>query len=205
MRTLSNSSMWLAATLSSEGLVTSLSPGAEQLTGYSAPELAGRPVSTILGEPSAYEIPRIMNAARECGQWEGPIVYRIREGSNIEARGIVSRLGGAGNDGDGFLVLSDFRDRSPAVNDNAEGGGAALTEVADTLRSYAHEMNNPLAVMMGFTQLLLLNRQCQGILRSDIDKLYSELKRVIMTVEQLHEYARSLCWNAPDEKLRRGA
>jgi hypothetical protein len=45
---------------------------------------------------------------------------------------------------------------------------------------------------MGFTQLLILNANCQGNIRSDVEKLYSELKRVIQVVEGLHKYAISL-------------
>jgi hypothetical protein len=37
-----------------------------------------------------------------------------------------------------------------------------------------------------------LNTGCQGRIRTDIEKLYSELKRVNQVVERLHGYAISL-------------
>ena len=65
-------------------------------------------------------------------------------------------------------------------------------EVGKELRTLVHELNNPLAVMMGFTQLILLNNRCDGAVRADLDKVYSEMKRVARAVEKLHSYALSL-------------
>jgi signal transduction histidine kinase len=65
-------------------------------------------------------------------------------------------------------------------------------EVGKELRTLVHELNNPLAVMMGFTQLILLNNRCDGKVQADLDKVYSEMKRVARVVEKLHAYALSL-------------
>ncbi len=65
-------------------------------------------------------------------------------------------------------------------------------EVGKELRTLVHELNNPLAVMMGFTQLILLNNRCDANVRTDLDKVYSEMRRVARAVEELHTYALSL-------------
>jgi PAS domain S-box-containing protein len=72
-------STWMAAILSPDTLITSLSSGAEQFTGYSAQELVGRSITQILTDSSVFEMPHIMNAARECGYWEGEIILRARK------------------------------------------------------------------------------------------------------------------------------
>jgi PAS domain S-box-containing protein len=182
------SSRWLAATLSPEALIASLSSGAEQFTGYSAQELVGRPVTQILADHSAFDVPHILDMAREWGYWEGEISHRTRGGKCMDARGAVTLLSGKGNRSTGFLLVSNL-DKSSAQNDYEN---SAVTEIAANLRSFAHDLNNPLAVVMGFTQLLILNAGCQGKVRTDIEKLYSELKRVIQVVERLHGYAISL-------------
>jgi PAS domain S-box-containing protein len=188
MQSLACNSKWLAATMSSDGLIASLSSGAEQFTGYSAQELVGRPITQILADSSAFEIPRILDAANEWGYWQGEIVHRARGGKLLDAQGTVSLLAGAGNRSAGYLLLSNLDKGS--VLDKCDN--SVVAEVAGNLRTFAHDLNNPLAVMMGFTQLLILNTNCQGKVRSDIDKLYSELKRVIQVVEKLHGYAVSL-------------
>jgi PAS domain S-box-containing protein len=182
------SSRWLAAALSPEALIASLSSSAEQFTGYSAQELVGRPVTQILADQSAFEVPHILDMAREWGYWEGEISHRTRGGKCLDARGAVTLLSGKGNRATGFLLVSNL-DKSLALN---EYESSAVGEIAANLRSFAHDLNNPLAVIMGFTQLLILNAGCQGKVRTDIEKLYSELKRVIQVVERLHGYAISL-------------
>jgi PAS domain S-box-containing protein len=182
------SSAWLAATLSPEALITSLSPGAEQFTGYSARQLVGQPITQILADSSAFEMPRILNSAEELGHWEGEIVHRARGGELFEARGILSLLAGNGDHRAGYLLISSLN--KSLVLDECEM--SAVAQVAAKLRGFAHELNNPLAVLMGFTQLLIYDPNCQGKIRNDIEKLYSELKRVIQVVERLHGYAISL-------------
>jgi PAS domain S-box-containing protein len=188
MQSLACNSKWLAATLSSDGIILSLSPGAEQFTGYSAHELVGRSITQILDDSSAFEVPGIFNAANEWGHWEGEIVHRGRGGKLFEGRGTVSLLAGSGNRSAGYLLLSNLNKTSVIVTSE----NSVTSEIAGNLRTFAHDLNNPLAVMMGFTQLLILNSNCQGNIRCDIEKLYSELKRVIQVVEKLHAYALSL-------------
>jgi PAS domain S-box-containing protein len=189
MQSLACSSKWLAATFSSEALITSLSSGAEQFTGYSAQELVGRPITQILADHSAFEVPCILETAKEWGYWQGEIAHRSRGGKPLAARGTVSLLAGKQNHAAGYLLISNLNS-TPVLN---ERENSIVTEIAATLRTAAHDMNNPLAVIMGFAQLLLLNQNCQGNMRSDIEKLYSELGRVIEVVERLHKYALSLC------------
>jgi nitrogen-specific signal transduction histidine kinase len=188
MRSFACSTRWLAVTLSSNALITSLSSGAEQLTGYSAPELAGKPIIHILDDDSAFEVPQILKTATEWGFWEGNIIHKMRAGTLLDARCMVSSLAGKGNGDDGYILLSSLK-QSLVVN-NSEN--SAVTGIADTLRMYAHDLNNPLAVIMGFTQLVAVNENCQGQMRQDVDKLYSELKHVVQIVERLHGYAHSL-------------
>jgi PAS domain S-box-containing protein len=182
------SSRWLAATLSPEALIDSLSSGAEQFTGYSAQELVGRPVTQILADDSAFEVPRILTSAKEWGYWEGEIMHRTRGGKLLEARGSISLLAGKGNHADGFLLVSNL-DKSLVLS---ESDNSAVADIAARLRAFSHDLNNPLAVIMGFTQLLILNAGCQGNIRTDIERLYSEIKRVSQVVERLHGYALSL-------------
>jgi PAS domain S-box-containing protein len=189
MQSAAGSSNLLAATLSSGAIITSLSPSAEQYTGYSALELVGRPIAQILADHTAAEMHGILDAARECGYWQGKVVYRSSDGKHFDAWSTISLLEGKRSHSADYLLISN-RNRSLALN---ESENSDISEVAAALRKFAHDLNNPLAVMMGFSQLLVLNQDCQGNIREDIEKIYSELKQVIQAVEWLHEYAFSLC------------
>jgi PAS domain S-box-containing protein len=191
MQSVDCSSNWLAATLTSEALITSLSSNAEQFTGYSSQELVGKPIAQILADRAAFEMPRNLELAKEWGYWQGEVVHVSRGGKHFDARCTISLLAGKRNYSSGYLLISNLN-RSLELD---ESENSAVAEIATTLRAFAHEMNNPLAVMMGFSQLIVLNQSCQGNIRNDMEKLYSELKRVIQVVERLHEYAHSLSEN----------
>jgi signal transduction histidine kinase len=188
MQSLLGSSRWLAATLSPEALITSLSAGAEQFTGYSAEELAGLPVTRILDDSSAFEIPFILKSTKEWGAWGGEIIHRDRSGNLLKARSALTMLGSQEGYRCEYLLISSF-DLLSAPQKNEV---LIAADVAAKLRVIAHDLNNPLAVMMGYAQLLILNQNCPGKIRSDIEKFYSELQRVIPVVERLRSYAISL-------------
>ena len=178
----------MVVVFSYDGVITALSPLAEQAMGYSATELVGRPITKVLAEPSVFDIHRIMEAALDCGSWEGEVVHLSRGGEALAAHSRVLSLSRAASTKSDFLLISTRTGASGATA--AEAG--ALEAQSSRLRSLAHEINNPLAVVMGFTQLILLNPQCSGKVRADVERLYSELGRVARVVERLHRYAVSL-------------
>ena len=188
MQALVRSSRWLAVTLSPEGLIESLSSSAEQFTGYPAQDLVGRPITQILADDTAFEIPKILNAAREWGHWEGEVIHSTRSGISLEGRCAVASLSGRGTLPDGFLFVSNLN-KMPITGDR---DNAAMADVAANLRAIAHDLNNPLAVILGFAQLLVMDSSCNGKVRTDLEKLYSELQNLIRIVEKLHSYAISL-------------
>lgn len=188
MQSFACSSKWLAATVSRDSLITSLSFGAEQFTGYSPQELVGRPITQILADPTAFQLDHILEAANQWGHWQGEMLHRTRAGKEIKAQGIVTLLAGGGNHAAGYLVYSNLTEES----DLPQSPDSVTCEIAGKLRVFSHDLNNPLAVVMGFAQLLMLNPNCQGTVRKDVEKLFSELKRVIQVVENLHAYAISM-------------
>jgi PAS domain S-box-containing protein len=185
---LANAAQWMALSFSPDGLITSVSASAEHVTGYSAQELVGRPITHLMCDRTAFEVPHMMQTAREWGSWEGDIVHRFRSGKAFEAHGELSLLSDRENTFTGYFLVS-------AINGAVEkgfGSDGALTAVAAKLRAICHEMNNPLAVMLGFVQLILLNRDCEGKIRTDMEKVFSEMQRVIHSVGRLHSYALTL-------------
>lgn len=199
MQSLACPSKWLATILSPDAHIVSLSSAAEQFTGYSLQELVGCPLTKILDENSVREVPHMLDVATDLGYWIGDIVHIARGGKPLEGRGMMLSLAGQGNRAAGYLLISN-PNRSEEMNHEES---SAVTEIADTLRTLAHDLNNPLAIVMGFTQLLFLNDTCQGQIRNDVEKIYSELKRVIQVVERLHGYARSL-YQKPDSEESSG-
>ncbi len=189
MRCFADTVRCIAVIISHDGIIESVSAGAEQLLGYPTRELVGRPITHIIADQSVFEIPSMMNAARERGCWEGDMFYRSRAGNSFDGRGSLTLLAGQTDAIAGFLLIGAPYNKGGGT---ALQGTAEMSEVGLRLRNLAHEMNNPLAVMMGFAQLLMLNSSCTGKLRTDMEKLYAEMQRVIHVAEKLHSYAVSL-------------
>lgn len=173
--------------LSSDGCITSLSNTVEQIIGYSPHELVGQPIASVLADESIFEVAQTIKTASAEGAWEGDIVHRERSGKPLPAHAWLMQLNGRENRCAGFLLLSAFKPSPPG-----DAVDPRLLEVATYLRTTVHELNNPLAVMMGFTQLVLLDPQCEGKIHADLDNILAETKRVIQIVERLHTYALSL-------------
>jgi signal transduction histidine kinase len=198
MQSLPGSSRWLAAILSPEALIASLSLGAEQLTGFSAQELAGMPITRILDDSSAFEVPFILRSAKEWGSWGGEIVHRDRGGDLLKARSTLTMLGSREGYQCGYLLISNF---DPLSAPSGKEDSIAV-DTAAKLRVIAHDLNNPLAVIMGYVQLLILDENCPGKIRVDIEKVYSELQRVIPVVERLRSCAISLCGTTAANRIQ---
>jgi PAS domain S-box-containing protein len=184
---LSESTHWMAIVLSPSGIITSVSGFTEQLTGYSAHELAGRPVACILGGETADEIHGFLRDAREWGSWAGEMIHKDRNGIPFPARATLARLTGSDDDCAGFVLIS-----TDGLTGDDGVPGSTVHQISAHLREITHELNNPLAVVMGFTQLILLDSRCEGKMRKDLERVYAEMGRIIQIVEQLHGYAISL-------------
>ncbi len=191
LESIGGSSQWLAITLSSEYRIESISSRAANILGYTPGELFHRPVTQILADDSAFELPQILDAAGKWGYWEGGLVYQSRTGKAVEVPGALASLLSQENRVIGYLLISGTGKMLSTEHDKS-----GLAEISASLRSICHELNNPLAVMMGFTQLLVMNATCPAKIRADIDRVYAELKQIIDVVERLHDYAIYLCQKA---------
>jgi signal transduction histidine kinase len=192
MEWLTNSSGWLAVTLSSDYLVTALSPGMEGFAGYAEREIIGRPIMQFLADETVFEMQQILDALNEEGRWEGDIVYRNRQGGEIRTRSSAVLLSGYEDRLPGYLLLS-----GPADLEKSEDGSAfTYGDVGSRIQDLVHDLNNPLAVVMGSAQLLATNVHCSSKIQSDIEKLYKELEKMVQVIEKLQGYAFSLRENA---------
>ena len=201
MQSPTGSPRWLAATLSSEACIASVSPGADQFAGYSARDLIGGPISRLLAHPSAFEVLRILDLVKSHGFWEGEVICRCRDGNQRNGRCSIAFLAGDRDRQGEYLLICSVNDGvGQDSNDDL-----SVTDIAARVRAFAHDLNNPLAVVMGFTQLIILDHDCPGGVRSDVEKVYAELKRMARIVEELQRYALSLCDQSPRSQVSKAA
>ncbi|MGH7303555.1 MAG: PAS domain S-box protein, partial [Candidatus Rokuibacteriota bacterium] len=171
-----------------DGVVTSWNEGAERLYGYAAGEATGRPISLIIPRELGHELPQILE--------------RLRRGQRIEHFETV-RLAKSGRRIDVSVTVSPVRD----ARDRIVGASSIARDITqrkrietttrerDTLRSVAslaagaaHEINNPLAVVMGQAQLL--TDEVVGAPRQRITEMLEALDRIRAIVARMRHLTR---------------
>jgi PAS domain S-box-containing protein len=195
--------------LNPEGRVTSWNTGAERIKGYRHEEIVGDAFSRFYtAEDQARNLPlrALKDAAREgrCEQ-EG---WRVRrDGRRFWANVVISALLDEQNTLVGFSVVTRDLTEKKKVEEVLRESEAKLREQAKQLEqqliasgrlvsigvvtaSMAHEFNNPLGIVLGFTQELLSecepdNRNYQALKIID-----EETRRCQKIIQELLQFAR---------------
>src|SRR5512140_2550100 len=141
---------WMAVAFSRDGLISAVSPESEPITGYSSRDLAHKPITGILGDATVFRLQEMMSRTRESGTWSGEILHAHRDGRILPAYAVLTTLTDAESPSASFLLVSTIG--APGA---ARAPEANLSEIGARLREFTHQLNNPLAVILGFTQLLM--------------------------------------------------
>ena len=169
-----------------DGMITSWNAGAERLYGYSAREVIGRwPIGITIPED---ELPQTL---LRVGRGERVDHYETvgvrKDGRRVHVSVTVSPIRGAG----GRIVGASLIARDITHRKEAE---AAIRE-RDTLRyvaslaaAAAHEINNPLAAVMGQAELLADEVDAKG--RGRIDEILKAVSRIQETVTRMERVTR---------------
>ncbi len=169
-----------------DGMVTSWNAGAERLYGYTAREVIGRwPIGITVPEDEQPKILKRVGRGERVDHYE---TVGVRgDGRRINVSVTVSPI----RDAKGKIVGASSIARDITHRKEAE----AATPQRDTLRyvaslaaAAAHEINNPLAVIMGYAQLLAGKVDAQG--QGQIDEILEALSRIQEIVTRMKRVTR---------------
>ncbi len=65
-----------------------------------------------------------------------------------------------------------------------------LSSIGTLVSGIAHELNNPLTGVIGYTEILMSNEKLPGEVKSDLEKVYREANRCVRIVKNLLTFAR---------------
>jgi PAS domain S-box-containing protein len=137
-----------------EGIITTWNAGAERLYGYAAHEVIGRPVSILIPPERRDEFSMILKRLAWDEKGNHYETVRVtKDGRRIDVSVTVSPIrNAAGRIVGASASARDITDRNRAEATMRERD--ALRHVAGLATAAAHEINNPLAVLVGQAQLL---------------------------------------------------
>jgi len=164
------------------GMITSWNAGAERLYGYMAREVFGRwPIGITIPENELPKIVKRVGRGQRVNHYE--TVGVRKNGQRINVSLTVSPI----RDAEGKIVGASSIARDITHRKEAE---AAILE-QDTLRyvaslaaAAAYEINNPLAVIMGYAELLADKVDAHG--RGQIDEIFEALSRIQEIVRRMN-------------------
>src|SRR5213593_4466787 len=171
-----------------DGIITSWNEGAERLYGYTAAEAIGRPITLIIPRELSHELPEILERLRRGERVEHFETLRVAKNDrHIDVSVTISPV----QDTSGRIIGASSIARDITHRKRIE----ATKRERDTLRSVAslaagaaHEINNPLAVVLGHAQLMA--EEVVGPARQRIGEILEAIDRIRAIVARMRHLTR---------------
>ncbi len=170
-----------------DGNIEYVNPKVTQVTGYNSEELIKEKAGN-LGEQAPEEYKQMWDTIISGGEWRGEFRNKKKDGEFYWEAASISPVRNTEGVITHFVkVAEDITERKKEqeklmLNDR-------LASVGELASGIAHELNNPLTSVIGFTQLLL-ERDISDDIRDDLKTIYSEARRTAEVVKNLLTFAR---------------
>jgi len=183
----------LILTTDPEGRITELNRATERLLGCRRDGVLGLRCDDVFGEEVAGLVERTLG--------QGPVAnhacrLRRQDGSQLEFELNVSQLKDASGESVGTVWLGRDVSELRATHRRLLQAGR-LSAIGEVIAGVAHELNNPLSGVLGYSQLLL-GRHAAGPLRREVERVHESALRCQKIVGNLLSFARG---HRPERRL----
>jgi PAS domain S-box-containing protein len=182
-RELVEQSRGLICTHDLAGVLLSVNRAAAERLGYTPDELVGRSMGDLLAPPVRHLFPEYLARIRRDATDEGLMLVVTRNGD--ERIWTYSNVRGREPGGPDY-VLGHAHDITDIKRSDARAGEAeALRSVGQLALATAHEINNPLTVIIASLQLMVTRGQVPG-------PAAAYVQRAIKSAEQIRDIVRNM-------------
>jgi len=189
---------------SREGVVTWCNDSVEDIYGYSKDELVGNDVHFPYSHnASPLELNRRVTAAiKKKGRFCDTAKIKKKDGSAVDIEYTISQIQGR-YPLELVAVVRDITERKRAEEDRRKMEqqlqlAGRLAAVGELAAGVAHELNNPLAAVLGLSQLLTQMDNLEEDIKSDVETIYGEAQRAAKITKNLLSFARR---HKPEKRL----
>ncbi|HKQ46809.1 MAG TPA: PAS domain S-box protein [Phycisphaerae bacterium] len=177
------------------GMVTSWNTGAEQIFGYTAEEMLGRPISLLVPEGRADEMPRILERIKRGEEIENfDTIRRRKDGTEILISLTCSPIRGSGGRIIGVSKIArDVTERNrlfQALEDRSDQLAEADRRKNEFLATLSHELRNPLAALSHALELLGRTGQPPEVVGEMRRLMERQLVQIVRLVDDLLDVSR---------------
>ena len=161
----------------------------QNMFGYSADEILDKSGTIVVpaDQENQAEAGRVWSEGNASG-WRGEVKRVRKDGQEIDVFVTMKPLKNKDGEVIGRIgVARDITESKRAEERLQET--ARLSSIGELAAGVAHEINNPLTSVLGFTQLLLLEDMPQEF-RGDMETVHSEANRAAKVVQNLLSFAR---------------
>ena len=171
------------------GNVTYVNPAFTRITGYTAAETIGRPQDFLGAGPDSAQVAEIQAGLGRGESWEGRVVGRRRDGTEVEVAVAIAPLRDAAGGVSGSVSVARDVSRERALE--AELAQAQRMEAVGRLAGgIAHDFNNLLTAISGFGELASAGVSSDDPVSEDIGEILKASDRAASLTRALLAFSR---------------
>lgn len=156
-----------------------------EVTGYPAEKAVGLGPDGAQGEPAIPEIcAKVWQVVREKSEWRGEFPMRARDGSPRLSSASVSPIRDESGDITHFIAIGEDITETSRIREKAEEQ-RRLDTLGQLAGGVAHDFNNMLGVILGFSELLLRNTGMAEADRKRVASIQSSAQRAADLTQRL--------------------
>ncbi len=191
-RTLVETAKTAIIAIDEDGKIILFNPSAEELFGFTKEEIGDRELNILISERyrDFYKKELGNNLETDISTLLGKIneISGIKKGGEefpIEVSLSACKIGGRRII---TAIIFDITERKNLHEQLVQS--AKLAAVGELIAGVAHEVNNPLAVVMGYSEMILEEENLEEQFRRSIDIVYNEANRARKVIQNLLSFAR---------------